>query len=203
VEITRVRGLSLDILALLQSRGGLYTPEIAEELGKSRNYVRTYMHNLLQYGCVNRFGRWGWEITALGSDILLYNNNKIDKRSIKEEQKKHKRSIKETSRNSHTTHISRQLNLSLYSEDPDVTEPERVVVLALAEHYERTGEKYRYYADMYDFCDQMGITSIGIGEVMAKLKQEGVIYIRKETMFEGISLKVGLKKDFVERLQYC
>ena len=38
---------------------------------------------------------------------------------------------------------------------------------------------------------------------MAKLKQDGVIYVRKETMFEGISLKVGLKKAFVENLQFC
>jgi len=203
VQIGKIRGFSLDILALLENKGGLYTPEIAEELGKSKSYVKVYMHNLFNYGCVDRFARWGWQITALGTDVLLYNNNNIGKRRVKEEQKKSKRTVKETSNDSHTTNSSRQLNLSLYSDDPDVTEPEVVVVLALAEHYERTGEKYRYYADMYDFCDQMGITSIGIGELMAKLKQDGVIYIRKETMFEGISLKVGLKKDFVERLQYC
>ena len=203
VQITRIRGLSLDILALLETRGGLYTPEIAEEIGRSRNHVKVYLSRLLQYGCVDRFARWGWTITALGVETLQYNNNYIGNRKVTEEQQKGNRKVTESSQASCTTPSSRQLNLSLYSEDPDVSEPERVVVLSLAQHYERTGEKYRYYTDMFDFCEQMGISSIGIGETMAKLKQDGVIYVRKETMFEGISWKIGLKKDFVERLQYC
>lgn len=201
VQITKVRGLSLDILALLQSRGGLYTPEIAEEMGKSKRHVRTYMHRLYQYGCVDRFGRWGWEITPSGSDILLYNNNNIDNRNITETSQKHNRSITETSHDSHTTHNSRQLDLSLYSDDQYVSDPERVVVAALAEHYEKTGVKYRLYKNTDAFCDEMDISSFEVTELIAKLKQDGVIYMIKD--YHLNMWKIGLKKDFVERLQYC
>ena len=200
-EITKIRGFSLNVLASLQNRGGLYTPEIAEELGKPRGYVRTYLHRLYQYGCVDRFGRWGWEITALGSEIIQYNNNYIEHRSITETSQKHNRSITETSHVPRTTHSSRQLDLSLFTEDPNVSEPERVVVLALASHYEKTGEKYQLFSDWFDFSDSMGISSIGVNEIVGKLKQDGVIYVRYEKMLRMI--KIGLKKDFVERLQYC
>ena len=194
VQITKVRGLSLDILALLESKGGLYTPEIAYEVGKPKASIRKYMHRLYQYGCVDRFSRWGWEITASGSDVLLYNNNNIDDRNETLTRQKRDTNVTETSHDSHTTRTSRQLDLSLFEKDTDFSDPERVVVLALAEHYERTGVKYQFYCDKYDFCTQMGISSLDVGEVMAKLTQEGIIYVWNEKRYSGITLRVGLKK---------
>jgi len=192
-------------LAELSTWGGLTGSEIAERLDKPMNYVRVYLWRLYNYGCIDKCLYYGWEITPYGIDVLNYNSNIYNKGNtyITLEQHLHNTCITVDSKVSHKNNISRQLNLSLFSDDPDVSEPERVVVLALAKHYELTGEKYRYYADMYDFCEQMALSSIGIGELMAKLKQDGVIYIRKESMFENISLKVGLKKAFVERLQNC
>ena len=203
VQICKIRGFSLDILGELYSKNMLTTPEIASNLDHTIRYVRRYLYNLHKYGCIERKDRWGWVIEPLGVEVLDINNNNIDERKKKERRKKGERKEKETSNDSHTTVESRQLDLSLYQSDPNVTEPERVVVAVLVAHYERTGEKYQYYKDTWDFCEKVGISSIDVGEIMAKLKQEGVIYVRKESMFEGISLKVGLKVNFIERLQYC
>jgi DNA-binding Lrp family transcriptional regulator len=203
-EITRIRGLSLDILALLQSRGGLYTPEIAEEVGKSKNHVRAYMHNLLNYGCVDRFGRWGWEITAFGVDVLLYNNNDIDKRSIKETSKKHKRCAKDGSGIPHTTHSSRQLNINLFlQQTEDLSENQVVVVVALAEHYEKTGRPYLIVRDYYQFADQVGLDErmddTEIHDLVISLDVAGMIYRFRD----GLDMKIGLLKRVVDNLQYC
>lgn len=196
VQVNRIRGFSLDILNELQSRGGLTTPEIAENLGKSQVYVRRYLYRLYKYGCIDKKEHWGWIIEPLGNFIIDININKLGDRRETEERQKSDRRVTETPRD-------RQLDLSLFTSNPEITEPEVVVVQALVDHYERTGEKYRYYQNHWDFCEQMGISSLEVGGVMAKLKQDGVIYVRRETMFEGISLKVGLKKAFVENLKYC
>ena len=73
--------------------------------------------------------------------------------------------------------------------------------MLMVSHYERTGEKYRYFKDMYDFCEQTGTSAVGVMELLAKLKQEGVIYMREEKML-GM-WKIGLKVNFIEMLQYC
>jgi hypothetical protein len=201
VQICKIRGFSLDILGELYSKNMLTTPEIASNLDRSPKYVRCYLYNLYKYGCIDRKDRWGWVIEPFGADVLLLNNNNIDQRKKKERPKKDQRKTKETSNDSHTTVESRQLNLSLYESDPNVTEPEREVVMLMVSHYERTGEKYRYFKDVYDFCEQTGISAVGVMELLAKLKQEGVIYMREEKML-GM-WKIGLKVNFIERLQYC
>lgn len=200
VQINRIGGFSLDILGELYSKNVLTTPEIASNLNRKQSYVRVYLHRLYKYGCIERKARWGWIIEPLGTDILRNNNNNIgNKRATTKQQKSNKR-VTETSNDSRTT-VSRQLNLSLYESDPNVTEPEREVVMLMVSHYERTGEKYRYFKDIYDFCEQTGLSAVGVMELLAKLKQEGVIYMREEKML-GM-WKIGLKVNFIERLQHC
>lgn len=201
VQICKIRGFSLDILGELYSKNMLTTPEIASNLDHTIRYVRRYLYNLHKYGCIERKDRWGWVIEPLGIDVLDINNNNIDERKKKERRNKEERKEKETSNDSHTTVESRQLNLSLYESDPNVTEPEREVVMLMVSHYERTGEKYRYFKDMYDFCEQTGTSAVGVMELLAKLKQEGVIYMREEKML-GM-WKIGLKVNFIEMLQDC
>jgi hypothetical protein len=203
-EITRIRGLSLDILALLQSRGGLYTPEIAEELGVSKRYARVYLHRLYEYGCVDRFGRWGWEITASGSDVLLYNNNNIDNRRITEEQQKDNRRITVDSDTPRTTHNSRQLDINLFLQQvEDLSELQVVVVVALAEHYEKTSRPYLMVKDYYEFADQVGLDermdSAEIQDLVISLDVAGMVYMFKQ----GRYMKIGLLKSVVSNLQYC
>ena len=201
VQICKIRGFSLDILGELYSKNVLTTPEIAAALDCKVPYARVYLHRLYKYGCIERKAHWGWIIEPLGTDILNLNNNNIDNRKITKRTQKDNRKITETSNDSRTTVESRQLNLSLYESDPNVTEPEREVVMLMVSHYERTGEKYRYFKDMYDFCEQTGTSAVGVMELLAKLKQEGVIYMREEKML-GM-WKIGLKVNFIERLQYC
>ncbi|MBP2029742.1 hypothetical protein J2755_000662 [Methanohalophilus levihalophilus] len=201
VQTNRIRGYSLDILSELQNTV-LTGPEIAGKIDRGYAYTKVYLYRLYNYGCIDRIERWSWKITPLGTEILSTNTNtKLGNRRVTEKEQKSNRRVTEESNKSYTTDSSRQLNLSLYTSDPDVTEPERVVVLALASHYEKTGEKYRYFRDMYDFCEQIEISAVGINELLAKLKQEGVIYIRQEKML-GM-WKIGLKVNFVERLTMC
>ena len=66
-------------------------------------------------------------------------------------------------------------------------------------HYERTGEKYRYFRDFYHFCDETGVGAVDAPTAIARLKEEGCIYTRKDEF----GWKVGLKVNFVERLKFC
>jgi len=202
--ITKIRGLSLDILAILQSRGGLYTPEIAEELGVSGKYARVYMHRLYQYGCVDRFGRWGWEITPSGSDILLYNNNDIDNRKITEEQQKDNRKITVVSDTPRTTHSSRQLDINLFLQQvEDLSENQVVVVVALAEHYEKTTRPYLMVRNYYEFAEQVGLSErldhLQIQDLVISLDVAGMIYMVQKDAY----MKIGLLNRVVSNLQYC
>jgi hypothetical protein len=190
-QINRIRGFSVDILAELQRTGGATTNELRRELGRSGGYLRSYLYNLYSYGAIGRSDLWGWKITAYG-EAVLSSSSSSGKRREEEEKKKSKRRAKET---------NRQLNLSLFSSESDISEDEMRVVAVMAEHYERTGEKFRYFKDPYDFCESVEIPAVGINELLARLKEEGIIYVRKET--ELGMWKIGLKLAFVERLQYC
>jgi len=89
--------------------------------------------------------------------------------------------------------------LTVFTNRSDITEPERVVVGVLVQHYERTGEKYRYFHDIYHFCDETGVSAVDAPPAIARLKEEGCIYTRKDEF----GWKIGLKVDFVERLKFC
>jgi hypothetical protein len=204
VQINKIRGFSLDILAELQSCGGSYTSEIAEELGKSKGYVKRYLHNLLNYGCVDRFSRWGWEITPLGVEILLLNNNNIGERRVKEERKKSERRVKETSDTLRTTHSSRQLDINLFLQQvEDLSENQVVVVVALANHYEKTGRPYLKVKDYYEFAEHVGLSERmdeeDLQDLVISLDVAGMVYMFKQ----GRYMKIGLLKSVVDNLQYC
>ena len=204
VQIAKIRGFSLDILAELQSCGGSYTSEIAENLGKPKGYVKTYLHNLLKYGCVDRYARWGWEIAPLGVEILSINNNNIGKRIVKEESKKSQRRVKETSHVPHTTPTSRQLNINLFlQQQEDLSDDQVVVVVALANHYEKTGRPYLKIKDYYEFADKVGLPDrmddAEIQDLVISLDVAGMIY----TFKQGRYLKIGLLQSVVSNLQYC
>ena len=135
-------------------------------------------------GIFERKERWGWKATSFGFLILSINNNNgktKDKRTLDSPKKSH------------------QLNLTVFTNRSDITDPERVVVGVLVQHYERTGEKYRYFRDFYHFCDETGVSAVDAPPAIARLKEEGCIYTRKDEF----GWKIGLKVDFVERLKFC
>lgn len=191
----KFRGKTIDILGILSNSGGMTTREISDQTGIPVRIVSIYCINGEKRGIFERKERWGWQVTSFGFLILDINNNNV-KTKLKESKNEVKTKLNRTLDSSKKSH---QLNLSVFTNRSDITEPERVVVGVLVKHYERTGEKYRYFRDIYHFCDETGVGAADAQESIARLKEEGCIYTRKDEF----GWKVGLKVSFVERLTSC
>ncbi len=171
------------------------TREIADHTGIPIKTVNVYCWLGEKRGIFERKERWGWIATPFGFFILSINNNN-DKSKINDVLIKDKSSINHLYTVPKKSH---QLNLTVFTNRSDITEPERVVVGVLVQHYERTGEKYRYFRDFYHFCDETGVGAVDAPAAIARLKEEGCIYTRKDEF----GWKIGLKVNFVERLKFC
>ncbi|KAB2947000.1 MAG: hypothetical protein MPEBLZ_03598 [Candidatus Methanoperedens nitroreducens] len=191
----KFRGKTIDILGVISNSGGMTTREIADQTGMPIKTVNVYCWLGEKRGILERKERWGWIATSFGLFILSINNNN-DKSNI------NKVLIKDKSSINHLYTVpkeSHQLNLSIFTSRSDIADPERVVVEVLVGHYERTGEKYRYFRDLYHFCDETGVSAVDAPTAIARLKEEGCIYTRKDEF----GWKIGLKVGFVERLKFC
>ena len=191
----KFRGKTLEILGVLSNSGGMTTREISDHTGISVRIISVYCINGEKRGIFERKERWGWKATSFGFLILDINNNNV-KTKLKESKNEVKTKLNRTLDCSKKSH---QLNLSIFTNRSDITEPERVVVEILVKHYERTGEKYRYFRDFYHFCDETGVGAVDAPAAIARLKEEGCIYTRKDEF----GWKIGLKVNFVERLKFC
>ncbi|PWB49311.1 MAG: hypothetical protein C3F06_14265 [Candidatus Methanoperedenaceae archaeon] len=191
----KFRGKTIEILSILSNSGGMTTREIADKTGIPIREVWVYCRRGEKKGIIERKERWGWISTVFGFLILDINNNNVNTCTT---QGKHKVNTC-TTRLYTVAKKSQQLNLSVYANRSDITEPERIVVEVLVKHYERTGEKYRYFRDFYHFCDETGVGAVDAPEALARLKEEGCIYTRKDEF----GWKIGLKVNFVERLKFC
>ncbi len=190
----KFRGKTIEILGALSNSGGMTTREIADHTGIPVRKVWTYCNNGEKRGLFERKERWGWKATPFGYFVLCINNNNVQtkyKQSTNKVQTKYNRTL-DSPKKSH------QLNFSVFTSRSDITDPERVVVGVLVKHYERTGEKYRYFRDFYHFCDETGVSALDAPPAIARLKEEGCIYTRKDEF----GWKVGLKVNFVERLKF-
>ena len=191
----KFRGKTIDILGVISNSVGMTTREIADQTGMPIKTVNVYCWLGEKRGIFERKERWGWIATSFGLFILSINNNN-DKSNI------NKVLIKDKSSINHLYTVpkeSHQLNLSIFTSRSDIADPERVVVEVLVGHYERTGEKYRYFRDLYHFCDETGVSAVDAPTAIARLKEEGCIYTRKDEF----GWKIGLKVGFVERLKFC
>ncbi len=191
----KFRGKTIDILGILSNSGGMTTREISDQTGIPVRTVGVYCRGGEKRGIFERKERWGWKATSFGFLILSINNNNgktKDKDRINEGKTKDKRTL-DSPKKSH------QLNLTVFTSRSDITDPERVVVGVLVQHYERTGEKYRYFRDFYHFCDETGVGAVDAPAVIARLKEEGCIYTRKDEF----GWKIGLKVRFVDKLKFC
>lgn len=191
----KFRGKTIEILSILSNSGGMTTREISDQTGIPIKTVNVYCWLGEKRGIFERKERWGWIATSFGFFILSINNNN-DKSNINEVLIKDKSSINHLYTVPKKSH---QLDLSIFTSRSDIENPERVVVGVLVEHYERTGEKYRYFRDLYHFCDETGVSAVDAPTAIARLKEEGCIYTRKDEF----GWKIGLKVGFVERLKFC
>ncbi len=191
----KFRGKTIEILGVLFNSGGMTTREIADKTGIPARMSKVYLHRGEKKGIFERKERWGWRLTPFGFLILSINNNNGNTKATDRE---HKGNTKVTP-TLDSPRNSNQLNLSVFTNRSDIDEPERVVVEVLVKHYERTGEKFRYFRDFYHFCDETGVSAVDAPQAIAKLKEEGCIYTRKDEF----GWKIGLKVNFVEKLKFC
>ena len=192
----KFRGKTIEILGVLSNSGGMTTREISDQTGiPVQSFKCILLANGEKRGIFERKERWGWKATPFGFFILSINNNNVQTNTNKV-QTKYKSKYNRTLDSPKKSH---QLNLSIFTSRSDIEDPERVVVEVLVEHYERTGEKYRYFRDLYHFCDETGVSAVDAPTAIARLKEEGCIYTRKDEF----GWKIGLKVGFVERLKFC
>lgn len=192
----RFRGHTLTILGALAESGGLTTRELADKTGLPVNTVYDYCRRGYLRGILEKKERWGWEITAYGGFVRHINNYVTTTTTTTPTLQLH---YTDTTPTLNRHKAGRQLDLTAFFSDTDLDEAARAVVAALAMHYERTGQKFRIFQDIYDMADEIGIPFVDLKPALAHLKEEGFLYIRRELL----GLKLGLKARLVEMLQHA
>ena len=172
----KITGFSVVILELLNDCGALINNDIAQRLNKNPKYVLRYLYNLRDYGLIARNNEnWKWYITTQ-DDIIIYIIYKEERKKKEGRKMENVSSLNKNNIDKNKQHGGKQLDLGLFISRGDVSENERVVVELLVKHYERTGVKFRYFNDVYHFCNEAGIAAQEIPETIRRLKEEGCIY---------------------------
>ena len=163
----KFRGQTIEILGVLSNSGGMTTREISDRTGISIKVLSVILPRGEKKGIFERKERWGWKASPFGFLVLSINNNNDNTNTT---QTQHKYNTN-TTRTLYSPKKSHQLNLSVFTNRSDITEPERVVVGVLVQHYERTGEKYRYFRDFYHFCDETGVGGVDAPVAIAQAEK--------------------------------
>lgn len=187
----KYRGHTLEILGVLSEFGGLTTSEIANKTGISQRVIYQYCLRGYHRGILERKEHWGWSVSPFGLLVLSLTTTTTTTANTKLTQTLHKANTK-------LTQTSRQLDLTAFTSREDLTDPDRSVVVELTDHYERTGVKFRLFKDEYDLAEAMKIAVQDVLPTLRHLREEGCIYFRRE----ALGWKIGLMKNFVERMQY-
>ncbi len=120
---SKFRGKTIEILSVLSNSGGMTTREIADQTGIPVREVWIYCRRGEKKGIFERKERWGWISTVFGFLVLSINNNNDNTNTT---QTQHKYNTN-TTRTLYSPKKSHQLNLSIFTNRSDITEPERVV----------------------------------------------------------------------------
>jgi len=190
----RYRGHTLTILEALAECGGMTTAEISDKTFLSRKLVYEYCRRGFLLGILDKKELWGWAASPYGLHVLDISTTTTTTTTTTDHTNT---TLTPHYNHTNTTLKSQQLDISAFLARDNITEAAGVVVGVLADHYDRTGEKYRIFADEYELADDVGISLAEVRPTLAYLKQEGCIYHRKEYL----GWKVGLKVAFVEQLK--
>lgn len=203
---TGFRGKTIEILSLLSNSGGLTVREIAEKVDISPPDCWNYLKRGDLRGIFARKENWGWVATPYGLFILDIkphnNNNNIDTRPTLD---RHYIDTRPTLTLDSPKKKQRQLNWSVFDERSDWTdlgEDEKKIILAMGEHYERTGRPYYYFKDLYALREQFKIDirvdDIFLQDMLLRLDHNG--WIRARTS-KG-RLKIVLEKSRINELEH-
>lgn len=197
----RVRGFTVHLLYILYE-GQARCCELSEKTGKSQDYVYQYLKNMRKYGLVKKCGAF-WLLTDLGVAFTEYlkRYDNILNNNIKEYEKKMKRKRKENEKKMKTSIPKKikQVRISAWLSSSDLNELESKVVEVLVEHYNKTGSKFLYFRDHYEAAEFFKCTPDEITIAMRKLKQDKIAYPWRDRSLNA--WKIGLYKDFIERLK--
>lgn len=195
-SLGKVRGFSIELLFLL-SEGGLRCCDISERTGKSQPYVHRYLRNLRSYGLVAKDGVF-WQLTNLGIEFVNYlsflNINILEYRKKIERKKKVNRNKLETK----APKVSKQVPISLWTQNCDRDRVEREVVELLLKHYNKTNSKFILVKDEYELSERLKASPEAVKEALKNLRQDNIIYLRR-SQIAGY-WKLGLKQAFIEAL---
>ncbi|MCX9011765.1 MAG: MarR family winged helix-turn-helix transcriptional regulator [Candidatus Methanoperedens sp.] len=205
----RVWGKTLEVLCILSEFGGLTVKEIGEKTGIPYKMVHQCCKRDFERGFIEP-DLWGWRLTPTGKTIVEYNNtinnNNNSPQIILNQSSNNPQII--LNQSSNKPKKSRQLNIELYLEKEDLSEDERVVVEALARHYEETGQKakarpYFIVKDYYEFRTKIGFDpkfrDEDVQDIAISLQSNGYLYI----IPQGKRLKIGLTSETIEKLQHA
>jgi len=197
--LSRVRGFTVELLFHLRD-GALRTYGLCELTQKTHQYVSAYLKNMRRYGLVEKNDSF-WNLTVLGRDFSSYleregkYNNIIQKKE--ERKKKDNRKKEESSQRK----FLKQVSIQSWLQDSSPDETERVVVEVLLDHYNKTKGKFIYASSIYDLAERFGVNPSLLPDAMRKLHEDQVIYQWPLHPRPGEHFKVGLKKDFIRKLE--
>lgn len=190
----RYRGYSVDILGILSECGGLTTREIADKIGLPVKRVYDECRRGYLNGIIDKKEGWGWCTSAQGMFVLSIRTTTTTTYSPSTEQLL---TLYSPSTEQRKPTKPRQLNLSLFTARPDITDSERVVVEALGRLYEQVGQAYMVFKDEYELFEKLGLNVIDDETVLRDLVNKGCIY---KLHVKG-ELKIGLRKGQIELMK--
>lgn len=198
----KFRGHTIEILEALYDCGNLTTRELSNITGLEIEDIKGYCRNGRKNCIITRIDRWKWMITDYGCFVYEINKNNIVKGVTNGKQKGNER-VTKGYRTFNSEKKQHQLNLSIFEKNEDLTELQRVVVVAMAEHYKKTRRPFYKFMRYDDFRDQLGLDTKysweDIQEVAISLEVAGIVYIYER----GDIKKVGLLKETIEKMQHC
>jgi len=78
-------------------------------------------------------------------------------------------------------------------------EIEKAVIEELITHYNNTGSKFILVENQYDLAEKLNCNPSELPNALKTLRENGIIYVIKDKTFN--CWKIGLKKQFLERLE--
>jgi hypothetical protein len=172
--------------------------EIGLKTQKRTNYVNAYLFRLRKYGLTDK-NDYSWFLTEEGvriSSLLKFAINDYIKiyytNNTTTTQQQHNNNTKVQKK-------AFQVSIQAWLRETCPAEAEKVVVDTLVAHFNKTGSKFLLFKDHYAMSDMLNINVNEIGDVLAKLRQENIIYLMRDPT-SGM-WKLGLKKAFLEALK--
>lgn len=220
-SFSRLRGMTLWIMGILQGGGSVPSWEVAQQTAKSCRYVNVYLNRLRKYGIALKKEEF-WFLTDFGEYLCCSlcerereSNNSLSTKNTSNNDKNVSNTNNDVSHNRHkyNTSITQgqhkyntslpkklvQVSIQAWLRDSSPGEAERVVVDMLVKHFNKTGSKFVLVKDHYAMSELLSINVGDVGDVLARLRQENIIYLMRDPT-SGL-WKLGLKKAFVELLE--